>query len=77
MGFGRHGTGPLLRHIRRADQHGVDLYPPGKSRLVAVPCFYLPWRLIQLERRLAVARGAADSLLIVTVWALIILWAGS
>jgi len=30
-----------------------------------------------LERRLAVARGAADSLLIVTVWALIILWAGS
>lgn len=40
---------------------------------VAVPCFYLPWRLVQLERGLAVAEGAGP-LINTTLWALVVLW---
>ena len=40
---------------------------------VAVPCFYLPWRLVQLERALAVAAGEGW-LVLGTIWALIGLW---
>lgn len=46
----------------------------GSPIWVAVPCFYLPWRLIQLERGLEVARAGADPLLTTTIWALIVLW---
>jgi hypothetical protein len=40
---------------------------------VAVPCFYLPWRLLQLERGLAVAEGQG-ALVLATLWLLIVLW---
>lgn len=40
---------------------------------VAVPCFYLPWRLVQLERGLDVAAGEG-ALINATLWALIVLW---
>lgn len=40
---------------------------------IAVPCYYLPWRLVQLQRGLAVADGTG---LMVEgmLWALTVLW---
>ena len=46
----------------------------GSPVWVAVPCFYLPWRLVQLERGLAVANASSNTILVATVWALIALW---
>ena len=45
----------------------------GSPAWIAVPCYYLPWRLLQLERGLAVADGTgllAEGML----WALVALW---
>ena len=40
---------------------------------VAVPCLYLPWRLVQLERGLS-GLEPEDGLMRVTLWLLIALW---
>jgi hypothetical protein len=45
----------------------------GSPIWIAVPCLYLPWRLVQLERAL-VTNDGTSLLLEATVWALIVLW---